>query len=426
MGDSSCRVMVVASTLAKAALLVQDITSLKRRHSGEEETGSSSNRPILPDNANEPVYYPWSISNRYYTANIHFALHTISQVYGAVFDGVPAVIVAWAKGEPFEEYLETVQKALEEHDPEVLLGVRLSSEDNRGDHDSEEETEEDNSAVDATLMTFGFEYIDASVTDISGPSESQSDETVADEGIPGLPRVIDALSTIMWPSMSSDADTFKDGDPLRQDTLEAIVNRDPLAIMQALEELDSEFSFQSDEDVANYLEGEEAVLYKAALDQYSSHDISLDTNASSISTSDSSYADWTQNTSTIRRGPPLEFGSLEDILNRFSQRTASPTELRLDGDGDEAFGMFKDGSKAKASLGFEDDFTAYVSPPLEDGVSVLDDDFSHLHVDTSSTGSSTPDYKPLQSSDQSHFLHTGSLYHSLGSTSDLGNISDNS
>jgi len=69
--------------------------------------------------------------------------------------------------QPFEEYMETVQKALEDHDPEVLLAVRLpgdttgadASADGKGSEDVEEE---DNSAVDATLISYGFEYIDAS------------------------------------------------------------------------------------------------------------------------------------------------------------------------------------------------------------------------------------------------------------------------
>lgn len=47
----------------------------------------------------EPVFHPWSISNRYYSAKVHFALHSISKCYPAVFEGVPALIVAWSNGE---------------------------------------------------------------------------------------------------------------------------------------------------------------------------------------------------------------------------------------------------------------------------------------------------------------------------------------
>jgi len=64
-----------------------------------KDTTSQDTPLIVPPESKEPVYNPWSISNRYYTANVHFALHTASKVYGAVFEGVPAVIVAWTKGE---------------------------------------------------------------------------------------------------------------------------------------------------------------------------------------------------------------------------------------------------------------------------------------------------------------------------------------
>ena len=42
---------------------------------------------------------PWSITNRYYTADVHFAAHTLESVTSHHVHGVPAVIFVWADGE---------------------------------------------------------------------------------------------------------------------------------------------------------------------------------------------------------------------------------------------------------------------------------------------------------------------------------------
>lgn len=216
-------------------------------------------------------------------------------------------------------------------------------------------------------------------------------------GIPHLPRVIDALSTIMWPSMtSSKGDALGSSDDPRavlrsQSTLEAIIDRDPLAILQALQELDTEFSFGEE------LDGEEAELFKEA---YQSQ-------FSSLSDSDSASPD-------LGEGLGFDF------------RTASPTEFNLANNpaGEDAFGLWSEFDpsikKPKVSLGFEDDFTVFVSAPVDD-VQVVDNDFSHLHLESPLDERATPDYKMLHSADQALFPHgEGSLYRSLGSTSDLG------
>ena len=151
-------------------------------------------------------------------------------------------------------------------------------------------------------------------------------------GIPHLPRVIDALSTIMWPSMTSikvDREGYP-SDPraaLRtQSTLEAIIDRDPIAILQALQELDSEFNFGDDE-----LDGEDAELFKEA---YQSH-------LSSIS--DESDSNWTQSP----RDTSPELGEM------FNFRATSPTEFNfadLDTSGD-AFALWSQFGPVSSSAG---------------------------------------------------------------------------
>ncbi|TEB40065.1 hypothetical protein FA13DRAFT_1769698 [Coprinellus micaceus] len=405
MGDPSCRIVVVASTLEKGALLVNKISSLVPKATTKEPVDALKTHLEFPPDSKEPVCHPWSISNRYYTADVHFAIHTVSQVYGAVFSGTPAVIVAWTQGEPYEEYAERVQKALEDHEPEVLMAVRLPQEQSSTQESSDGNVDEDYSALDSTLISYGFEYIDATQTQSTPNREDEED-------VPRLPRVIDALSTIMWPSMSTQTPSSQDPYPLpheRQPTLEEIINRDPMAILQALEELNSEFNLGGTSESLD----DETALYKDALE---------------VNRWVWGTPVFNLNLDQLGLGQPTPFEPLE--TPRFPE---SPLN-GCSNSSDEAFGVFRSASdNHKASLGFEDDFAVYLSPPdapdvdddAFDGVKVLDDDFSHLRIDpSSSSGRSTPDFNMLHSSDQSHFPHNSPLYRSLGSASDLGHHSD--
>ena len=42
---------------------------------------------------------PWTITNKYYTANVHFEAHEVRAWSTLLADGVPAVIFLWAQGE---------------------------------------------------------------------------------------------------------------------------------------------------------------------------------------------------------------------------------------------------------------------------------------------------------------------------------------
>ena len=103
--------------------------------------------------------------------------------------------------QPFEEYMETVQKAMEEHNLEVLLAVRLpKSDEPQSDQSSKKDSEEseDNGAIDAKLITYGFEYVDASKpfdTPSSPETESQGDEHAGDEGEHSQVSKLDSLLT---------------------------------------------------------------------------------------------------------------------------------------------------------------------------------------------------------------------------------------
>jgi hypothetical protein len=46
-----------------------------------------------------PVKVPWTISNKYYSADVHFAAHTVHGLSPHHLKNVPAVIFVWAQGE---------------------------------------------------------------------------------------------------------------------------------------------------------------------------------------------------------------------------------------------------------------------------------------------------------------------------------------
>ncbi len=62
----------------------------------QQEQEQTSNDPPA---AGDTVHIPWTISNKYYTADVHFEAHELERfrVHHAV--GVPAIIYVWGLGE---------------------------------------------------------------------------------------------------------------------------------------------------------------------------------------------------------------------------------------------------------------------------------------------------------------------------------------
>lgn len=135
---------------------------------------------------------PWTISNKYYTADVHFEtreLHTFATYHASE---VPAVIYVWDRGEvriyaagyptdcsstvqPYKEHVPAIATKLRQHDPEVSLAVRFS-----GAVRSAEEEEE---GLDEFLSTHGFEYVDG---DRSGRRPTRDGEGFSDEDSSGM------------------------------------------------------------------------------------------------------------------------------------------------------------------------------------------------------------------------------------------------
>ncbi|KAG2009571.1 hypothetical protein CC2G_012487 [Coprinopsis cinerea AmutBmut pab1-1] len=215
----------------------------------------------------------------------------------------------------------------------------------------------------------------------------------------------------MWPSMSTNTDlphndnnnnTVDGSDtdspsssqhtsprpPRHQPTLDHIINRDPFAILQALEELDAEFNFGEDNEDGTG--GYHETLKQLAM-------LEAESKAAGIMTD----------------SPPSGFTDLSRTTNAPNQNQNSDLSI--------PFGLSETRSlKPKISIGFEDDFSAFVTAPPEDDDNELRKDFAAVQIHS---GRTSPDYDLLLSADPAgDFASRGSLYRSLGSMSDLGDL----
>ncbi|KIP02885.1 hypothetical protein PHLGIDRAFT_122050, partial [Phlebiopsis gigantea 11061_1 CR5-6] len=167
MADSAaCRIIVLASTPDRAQRFVQRVKTLSADPSGAGDAGSART--------------PWTIANRYYTAAVHFEARALGAFAAHDAAGVPALVYVWDRGEPYRTHVPALAARLRAHAPEVALAVRFGA----GAADDEDD-------VDAFVAEHGFEFVDG---ERAGADADPS-------AVPGLPRVVDALSTIMWPSL---------------------------------------------------------------------------------------------------------------------------------------------------------------------------------------------------------------------------------
>ncbi|KAG9052153.1 hypothetical protein FS842_010408 [Serendipita sp. 407] len=120
----------------------------------------------------------WKISNKYYTANVHLHRAPWRDVIQALTPGIPAVVVLWEKGEDYEYILGRYTTEWEILNAEVMLAVAV------GQKTIDMEAVEDFcSEVGFELVDLGEEIPDASIENI------------------GLNRIMEALQTIMWPTL---------------------------------------------------------------------------------------------------------------------------------------------------------------------------------------------------------------------------------
>ncbi|KAJ7505230.1 hypothetical protein B0H11DRAFT_410676 [Mycena galericulata] len=209
----SCRILTVSASLSRAVDLVDRLRSLNPRTAGEASTSAippaftSDAATSIPETQPEQptlgasTRIPWTLANKYYSAAVHFSAHTITGLSPHVVREAPAVVFVWPKGEAYKHHITRLAGDMRGAEPEVALAVRvaLSRSPESATEDEDEDGEEEDANVDEFLSGHGFEFVDASET--GTPAEGEDEDGPFAQGIPGLPRVLDALSTIMWPSM---------------------------------------------------------------------------------------------------------------------------------------------------------------------------------------------------------------------------------
>ncbi|KAJ7147046.1 hypothetical protein C8R43DRAFT_1011638 [Mycena crocata] len=213
LDSATCRILTVSSTLSCAVGLVDRVCNLRNFKPGEAatptpeaSTSTPAPTPIPephPSGLGESTRVPWTISNKYYSADVHFAAHTITGLAPHVVRNVPAVIFVWAKGEAYKHHVERLAGDVSGYEPEVALAVRVAALGDAEAGNEDDDDEEEDAEIDEFLSSNGFEFVDAS--EETPVSEDPEEYGSFSQGIPGLPRVLDALSTIMWPSMQAQA-----------------------------------------------------------------------------------------------------------------------------------------------------------------------------------------------------------------------------
>ncbi|KAJ7259534.1 hypothetical protein B0H12DRAFT_1108559 [Mycena haematopus] len=315
LDSSTCRILTVSSTLDRAVALVDRVRNLRESAPAPAPAASTSiSTPLQPPTQHpglgESTRIPWTLSNKYYSADVHFAAHTVTGLAPHAVRNVPAVIFAWAKGEAYKHHVERLAGDMHGYEPEVALAVRVAA-NSAESEDKEDDPEEDEADIDEFLSSSGFEFIDASEETRSGEESGE----LFSQGIPGLPRVLDALSTIMWPSMQAKAKPTTSGLPRlarRDDGFEwaTQTSQDDLSPIKKITRGRSGSREHEMEELARWLEEDDA-------------------------------------------------GSREDPWRSAAAVASSPTEI--------------DAPESAKGFGFDDDFTVFVSaPPVQQ---VEDDSF---------------------------------------------------
>ncbi|KAJ7695642.1 hypothetical protein B0H17DRAFT_1054969 [Mycena rosella] len=240
LDSSTCRILTVASTLEHAAGLVDRVRNLRKVGQVIPTPEASTSALVSTEPTHQPhesglgesIRIPWTLSNKYYSADVHFAAHTIAGLSPHIVRNVPAVVFVWSKGEAYKHHVERLAGDMSGYEPEVALAVRLAP-SGVPEADSEDD-DEDEAEIDEFLSSNGFEFVDAS-EELSSPEEDEESRPFS-QGIPGLPRVLDALSTIMWPSMQVQAKPKSSGLPTlaRRDFDWAQNSRDDLSPLGGL------------------------------------------------------------------------------------------------------------------------------------------------------------------------------------------------
>ncbi|KAJ3992684.1 hypothetical protein F5050DRAFT_883414 [Lentinula boryana] len=445
--STSCRILTVSTSLDRAVSFVQQVQTLSE---SDDKVQNCDNDNLTqevqeievgkPKTLDEKAV-PWTISNKYYSAQVHFLARTIKGLAPAHLKDVPAVIFIWKKGHAYKHHIQRIcqDRDLNGSEPEVSLAVRIDSrqqpgatEEELGLSETDEEEFEDSAEIDGFLSSKGFEFIDIPA------SGGHEDEDVLAEAIPSLPRVLDALSTIMWPSMQASTK--------RQNRL------------QRSGQDQQSPSFEEDRS------GDDALLDWAqnSFDQTDNIDLDIEDEANLVATQTpvSRVVHQTRmrkEMEELRRwleeepkdhSSDMEGSNVNDPWGRAASSTSSqPGMITMSPSSEEGGFSFSHSVLAKEDK-FDDDFTVFVSAPAEGSSSGP----SHPSTSISKTRSrlesfSEEAFPSFASFGESPFTashpfddesledtsfdyltlsdgHSGIMYHSLASASDLGETLD--
>ncbi|KJA17450.1 hypothetical protein HYPSUDRAFT_46397 [Hypholoma sublateritium FD-334 SS-4] len=436
--DEGCRILTISASPEGASIFISRLKALSKLNSGPLATVSAP--PAAIDAG--PVISSYVISNRYYTADVHFAAYTLQTVFpglfsldrGSDYKPPPALIFVWVAGEPYAKHVEELSRvmAAASYEPEVCLAVRIAAAARADGVPALEldEEQDENADIDTTLMSFGFEYVDGT-SEAVPRAETGADDV--DQDIPRLPRVIDALSTIMWPSMQSSRST-KEPRPSAAISSASMARREweRDSIMDELLSV-SGISGISRSDLRH------SPATGAADSEHGP-----DTDDDEI---DALFSPYVFNSNAHFSGPsPL----IQASTTQKEHLVASPTEITAAaspfGLHAAAFGA-PNADARQVSLAFEDDFTVFVSAPAEDVASAgagagtkswngldLDLDLAHVGfaaddatplatafadsvVTGDSLGARNAGLTPVRAQGRGR---GGGLYRALGSVSDFG------
>ncbi|KAL4267582.1 hypothetical protein AB1N83_002806 [Pleurotus pulmonarius] len=198
--DSSCRILTVSPSLEQAINFIDRIRILDRE--SQSPAQSTDLNQDDEQTLGRSATIPWTLSNKYYQADVHFHAREVKGLAPHHSLNVPAVIFVWSNGDSYRDHVVRIANDISARQPDVALAVRMP----RSSPENEISTEvEEDGEIDEFLSSHGFEFINGEVE--YQRHERTEDEGLPEHGIPGLPRVVDSLSTIMWPSMSSRAPT---------------------------------------------------------------------------------------------------------------------------------------------------------------------------------------------------------------------------
>ncbi|KAH8114467.1 hypothetical protein DFH11DRAFT_1594625 [Phellopilus nigrolimitatus] len=308
--SASCRIIVVSSSLETSREVATRIKALSGDSSDAQPTS-------------EVIH--WTIKNKYYTAPVHFHPIHLEGLESIELDDVPAVIYTWKENEPYRTHLKHVSEHTSPCKPEVSLAINLAPH-------TEEELED-------FFFEHGFEYIDGHSSVHKHPI-SLSDSTAT----PGFHRALDALSTIMWPSMVR-------AEPVHSRLAAQRVSPADLAIT---DETDIDFQTLMNASASNLTSDEGKSNMQREMEKLEKWlEQDDDNNEGGDGTDDNDYASLyshAQSISTVKSEDPWSTGMYQSI-----------------------------GTPKDTHGGFDDDFTDFVSAPpagrsVQNAADVPDDD----------------------------------------------------